>query len=109
MKHKVCQIEDYKPMFDGLMASMSLMDGYQPGDVKKGVQRIVDVLKGEGYAKGRKLPGRIPLGPDALAIVREKCKAELATCDEWEDLVASTDRDGPKEGAWAQGGDYIHA
>lgn len=65
----------------------------QPGDAKKAVERMVDVVKGEGMAKEKEgeLPLRMPLGSDGLAAVREKCKSTLKICDEWEKLIVSTD------------------
>ena len=67
----------------------------QPGDPTKAVERMIDVLKGEGMAsgKGGELPLRLPLGTDGLAAVREKCLATLKICDEWEKISISTDVD----------------
>jgi len=101
MQFKPPVFDDYKPTVEAFLPFISTMNGYQPGDVRKGVQRMIDVLTQEGMAKGKKIPERLPLGPDGLATVREYCKKMLETCEEWEDLISSTDRDGPKEGAWA--------
>jgi hypothetical protein len=98
----ITQLADYEPMFNALVQAAAGVDGFQPGDPKKGVDRMIDVLKQEGAAQGRPLPFRMPIGPDALAIVREQCHALLRTCDEWEDVIASTDFEGPKLGAWAE-------
>jgi hypothetical protein len=98
----ITQLADYEPMFNALVQAAAGVDGFQPGDPKKGVDRMIDVLKQEGAAQGRPLPFRMPIGPDALAIVREQCHALLKTCDEWEDVIASTDFEGPKLGAWAE-------
>lgn len=103
MDVKICAIPDYQPMFQYLVAAAPGMDGTQPGDVEKGVKRMVDVLKGQGFAAGKTMPARLPIGKDALGIVRESCQAMLSVCEEWEELVASTDREGSKEGAWATG------
>jgi hypothetical protein len=84
------------------------MDGFQPGDVGKATKVMVDVLKGEGCAKGREMPERMPIGADAVDITRARHKEFLQICDEWESVAGSTDRDGPKEGTWTMGGDYVH-
>jgi len=65
-----------------------------PGDVNKIPDVIVDVVKGEGYAKGRGTPLRVILGPDAMAVVRQKCHEQLALCDEWEPVSNQTVLDG---------------
>lgn len=67
----------------------------QPGDPKKAVERMIDVLKGEGMAKdkGGEFPVRMPLGTDGIKAVREKCLATLKICDEWEKIAVSTDVD----------------
>jgi len=66
------------------------MHGNQPGDPKKAIEVILDVVKGEGVAAGKAMPERLPLGPDALSAVRKKCVDTLAICNEWEDVIRST-------------------
>ena len=67
----------------------------QPGDPKKAVERMIDVVKGEGMAKdkGGELPLRMPLGTDGLTAVRQKCLDTLKICEDWESLITSTDVD----------------
>ena len=67
----------------------------QPGDPVKAVERMIDVLKGEGMAKekGGEFPARMPLGRDAMTAVREKCLATLKICEDWEHVINSTDVD----------------
>lgn len=83
--------EDYKPMKDMLLTLLKKNDGHQLGDPKAGVERMIDVIKGEGMAEGKPMPARLPLGTDALAIVRAKCRDTLKICDEWEEVIKSTD------------------
>jgi NAD(P)-dependent dehydrogenase (short-subunit alcohol dehydrogenase family) len=64
-----------------------------PGDLKKGVTRIVELVKGTGMAEGRTVPFRVPLGSDALKIVGDTCEGMMKTCKEWEDVARSTDRE----------------
>ena len=91
MKTNPTTIEDYVALSDELLEGCEAEAGTQPGDPRKGVERIIDVVKGEGIAKGRKMPERLPLGRDALKGIREKCEETLRLCDEWEDLISSTD------------------
>jgi hypothetical protein len=53
----------------------------------------VDVVRAEGVAEGRTLPGTLFLGSDALRDVRAKCHAVLKTLEEWEDVAKSIDVD----------------
>lgn len=78
------------------------MNGNQPGDPKLGVARMVDVIKGEGMAKGRTIPWRMPIGCDAVNVVRKRCRETLKTIEDWEDLSTSTDFPEPKRGFWAE-------
>ncbi|KAK4247848.1 hypothetical protein C7999DRAFT_40838 [Corynascus novoguineensis] len=69
--------------------------GNERGDVKKGVELMVDVIRGEGSASGRKIPQRLPIGEDAVRVVEGTCKNALKVIDVWrDDVVGTTDRDG---------------
>ena len=61
--------------------------GTEKGDPDKAVEVIVDVVRGEGVAKGRPWPGYLVLGEDAEADVRIKCKKVLDVLDEWVDVA----------------------
>lgn len=82
---------DYVRASQMLRALFNGNDGNQPGDPKKGVELMIDVVKGEGAAKGKEMPLRLPMGSDALEVVRKKCLETLKTCDEWEEAIKSTD------------------
>ena len=84
-------IADYEEVSEALDDFSEAMAGQQPGDPKKLADRIIDVLKAEGMAEGRKMPPRLPLGKDSLAGIRAKCQATLKLLDEWEDVISSTD------------------
>lgn len=80
--------------YDGANKALDQMlrayDQQQPGDPKKGTDLIVDVVRSEGGATGKKLPFRLPIGKDSVETIREKCYRLLAACDEWESLSNST-------------------
>lgn len=87
----LCPIPDYASatkMMDEFLAATA---GNEPGDPRKAVKVIIDVVKNEGVGKGREFPARLPLGRDALQIIRKKCSDTLALLDSWEDVVVSTD------------------
>ena len=58
-------------MYKGMMTAFAMTDGNQPGDPRKGAERMVDVVRGEGMAEGKTdFPLRLPLGSDALELIR---------------------------------------
>ncbi|KAL4955495.1 hypothetical protein BDW69DRAFT_118512 [Aspergillus filifer] len=63
----------------------------QRGDVAKGVSRIIDVVNGEGEAKGREWSDELVLGADAVEGIRAKCEGTLKRLREWEGFSCSTD------------------
>lgn len=95
-------IEDYAPLGAALNDEMPAVVGNQPGDPERLVNAIIDVVKGEGLAKGKSKPNIVPLGSDTLLTVREYAKALLSFCDTWEDVSKSVDFPGPKKGFFAQ-------
>lgn len=65
-----------------------------PGDLAKLPRTVVDVIKREGVAAGRKWAVRVPLGCDSWDNAGQKCREELQLLEEWRDVAYSTDRDG---------------
>jgi hypothetical protein len=101
-KVSVPEIDDYKGIFERFLEASATIPGNEPGNPKKCAERIVDVMKGEGMASRKSMPSQIPLGSDALVSIKGTCDAMLKTCEEWKDLIESTDFDGPKQGFWAK-------
>lgn len=96
------KIEDYKAAWEIFEQIGAGIHGNQPGDPKKGVDRMIDVLKSEGMAKGKPIPRRVPIGADAVQMQKAYAAELLQNCDEWEELGSSTDFEGPKQGFFAQ-------
>jgi NAD(P)-dependent dehydrogenase (short-subunit alcohol dehydrogenase family) len=63
----------------------------QSGDPKKGVAVVVDLVRQEGTAKGKTMPVRMPLGPDAYFVIKNKCDKTTRLLEEWKDVISSTD------------------
>jgi hypothetical protein len=78
-----------------------LIHGYQPGDPEKGVKVMIDILTGEGEAKGKEWVNRVPIGSDSVRVFKDRCEGMLGVIGKWEGLVGSTDFPGPKQGLWA--------
>ena len=64
-----------------------------PGDPKKGCELVVEAVRGEGRCAGKELPLRLPIGSDAPGIIRNDCVQRMKICDEWEEIITSTDYD----------------
>jgi hypothetical protein len=77
-----------------MMATAQAHMGHERGDARKGVELMVDVIRGEGCASGRKTPLRLPIGDDAVRVVEATCHNMLKVIDAWRsDVVGTTDRD----------------
>ena len=83
-------VPEYAEIHDAMEAGVLGLSGNQPGDPQKAVERIVDVIRQEGMAAGKEMPPRLPLGPDGMQQVRDKCLATLKILEEWEPLIRST-------------------
>ncbi len=91
---KLPQVPEYQAAFGSTMDTFfTEVAPTVPGDTKKVSQAVIDVIKGEGLAKGRKWSVRVCLGPDSAALVRQKCNEQLQLCDEWDDVTGSVVRD----------------
>ena len=89
LRYATPKIPDYTQFNEAIVAIIEGGRTMVRGDAKKAVERIIDLVKSEGMASGRAMPVRLPLGSDALAAIRAKCKAMLEVCDEWETLISS--------------------
>lgn len=68
-------------------------DGKQMGDPDKAMDAVVDVVRGDGTARGKPWPGYLLLGKEADRDVRAKCKIMTDHLDEWGEVVKSVDFD----------------
>ncbi|KAJ4328899.1 hypothetical protein N0V84_000687 [Fusarium piperis] len=85
----------YTPLFTSLVTTFATNpEVHMPGDVKKGANAIVDVVKGEGLAAGKSWAVRVALGSDGLGLARQRCEEQLELIQAWEDFSSSTDREG---------------
>ena len=63
------------------------LSGTYNGDPDKAAEAIVDVVRGEGVAKGRPWPEYLFLGEGSEDAVRGKCSKVLKFLDEWVDVT----------------------
>ncbi|KAH7903354.1 hypothetical protein BJ138DRAFT_160743 [Hygrophoropsis aurantiaca] len=85
------RISDYEPMSKKSNAALVAYNGKQPGDPNKGVEIMIDVVKGEGEEKGKAFPTVLALGSDCYNGVKEASEKTLSRLEEWKDLTISTD------------------
>jgi len=85
------------PVYDELrnlaMKRFGAIPGTQKGDPDKAMEAVVDVVKGEGKAKGRSWPLYLALGDDADEGIRQKSSKLLRHVDEWRDVIKSVNFD----------------
>ena len=86
-------IPAYDELRDIAMKRFSAVAGTQKGDPNKAMEAVVDVVKGEGKAKGRPWPLYLALGDDADEGIRQKSTKLLRHVDEWGDVVRSVNFD----------------
>ncbi|KAL2863134.1 SDR family oxidoreductase [Aspergillus lucknowensis] len=82
---------EYQELAHASFTTFREVHGKQRGDPVKGVARIVDVVRGENGAAGKKWPKELVSGPDAVAVIRKKCEETLKTLVEWEEFSSGTD------------------
>lgn len=52
---------------------------------------MIDVIKGEGAAKGKQFPTALLMGSDGYNIVKDILEKTQKTNEEWKDVICSTD------------------
>ncbi|OTB02033.1 hypothetical protein M426DRAFT_63011 [Hypoxylon sp. CI-4A] len=83
--------QDYTLFHSQVKASVESVLNNEPGDPDKGVDIMIDLVKGTGVAAGKIVPLRVPLGSDGWSRVKEKCEQTLKICEEWENVAKSAD------------------
>ncbi|KAI0869058.1 hypothetical protein GGS24DRAFT_480050 [Hypoxylon argillaceum] len=85
------RIADYADINKAADDAFVNFHGAQLGDPVKGAQILYDVITSSGVAAGRELPGFLPLGSDASAIIAKAAKKTVADIEEWADIAAQSD------------------
>jgi hypothetical protein len=85
------KFQEYEEGSNALHAGLKAYNGNQPGDPERAADIIVDIVKQEGVAKGRKFPKSLFLEPDCVGKIKELCEETMKSLKEWEDVSMSTD------------------
>jgi hypothetical protein len=78
------KIADYDAVFEPLRRHRREVSGRQIGDPAKAAQAILTLVKSDNP------PAHLPLGPDALKLIREKLDYLQGEIAAWEKLTLST-------------------
>lgn len=76
-----------------LGAAMNFFDtfaGKQPGDPKKAVERVMDVIQLQGMGQGKERLLRLPLGTDCFPRMMGKIDTMKADLEEMREIALST-------------------
>lgn len=88
------KIPDYDDMRKEAQKRVEAVHGKEPGDPKKAMTLLVDVVRGEGRAqellKSHGWPLYLPIGKEAEDGIREKCAKMTEVLDAWGELIRDT-------------------
>ncbi|KAI1102879.1 NAD(P)-binding protein [Jackrogersella minutella] len=90
-------IPDYAEASKAHINGLAKEDRTQPGDTRKAVKIIVDLVRKEGCAEGKEVPFRFPLGTDCYNAIKEKCEDTLSLLKDWGHVINSTEHDLPSD------------
>lgn len=65
-------------------------NGKQPGDPKKLVSVVLDVVREEGVALGKEIPFALPVGSDCFTVVQSTLNRTCKVLKDWEDIIKGT-------------------
>ncbi|EEB94741.1 hypothetical protein MPER_06398 [Moniliophthora perniciosa FA553] len=85
------RIQDYNGVTGEYEAALQAYNNKQPGDPSKGVEIMVDIVRGEGVARGKTFSNNIQLGSDCYEVAKAECEKALSQLEEWKDVSCSTD------------------
>ncbi|KAM0543980.1 hypothetical protein ACHAPJ_012004 [Fusarium lateritium] len=91
LTHVEARVPEYAQFNEAVRQSEATLTANSPGDPEKAVARMIDLVKGTGFAEGKTLPLRVPLGSDSWSRIKAKCEETLDTCREWENVAKSVD------------------
>lgn len=93
MKSSDNEIAAYRDFSLGQRKGLAEEDSNQPGDPKKFVQVVIDLVHKEGPFKDKEIELRLPLGNDAFDEISQKLAKTTTLLKDWESVIRSTDYD----------------
>jgi len=89
------KIKDYQEVDQKTKSFFLSLDGKQPNDPVRGMEVVVDVVRGEGRAAGKPFPLWLALGVDAIRDIRAKATRIVDSLDVYQDLSVVVGYDQP--------------
>lgn len=89
------KIKDYQEVDQKTRAYFGTLNGKQPNDPDRGMDIVVDVVRGEGRAAGKPFPLWLALGADAVRDIRAKTNRIIESLDVYQDLSVAVGYDEP--------------
>ncbi|KAJ8085605.1 hypothetical protein PM082_004423 [Marasmius tenuissimus] len=86
----IARIPDYQELTEKSEAALQAYNGKQPGDPKKAVQVLLDIVHGDGLAQGKPFPTSVQFGSDCYSVAKEHCETALANLEEWKEVSFNT-------------------
>ncbi|EXM21594.1 Short-chain dehydrogenase/reductase SDR [Fusarium oxysporum f. sp. vasinfectum] len=91
IQHVEARVPEYAQFNEAVRQAEATLTESSPGDPEKAVARMIELVRGTGFAEGKKVPLRVALGSDSWSRVKTKCEETLEICQEWEDMAKSVD------------------
>lgn len=91
LKSTQSQLQEYEAASATHCAHLKSEDYNQPGDPRKFVKLVLDLVRQEGCAKGKNVPFRLPVGRDAVEEIGLKLSEMGNVLEEWDSIISSTD------------------
>jgi len=89
------KIKDYQEADQKTKLAFIALNGKQPNDPDRGMEVVVDVVRGEGRAAGKPFPLWLALGADAVQDIRAKATRIVESLDVYQDLSVVVGYDQP--------------
>lgn len=89
------KIKDYQEVDQKTKSFFLAIDGKQPNDPERGMEVVVDVVRGEGAAAGKAFPLWLALGADAVRDIRSKATRIVESLDMYQELSVAAGYDHP--------------
>jgi hypothetical protein len=89
------KIKDYQEVDQKTRSFFLGLNGHQPNDPARGMDVVVDVVRGEGRAAGKPFPLWLALGADAVKDIRAKATRIVESLDMYQDISVAVGYDQP--------------
>jgi len=87
------KIKDYQEIDQKTKSFFLTLNGKQPNDPERGMEVVVDVVRGEGRAAGKPFPLWLALGADAVKDIRAKATRIVDSLGMYQDLSVAAGYD----------------